>query len=103
MLPRADEPAWESKKAALMIVECMAGKTRTGVARNEDNFSLQLRALDGTFHLFAKSELRSIEYQARSFMPADYGSRLSRRELDDLVSYVMSIARTNTKRPAGRD
>jgi cytochrome c oxidase cbb3-type subunit III len=86
-----------------VTVTTMGGKTQTGLARNEDNFSLQFQALDGTFHLFAKSELRSIEYETRSLMPADYGSRLSHQEVDDLVSFVMSIARTNAKRPAGKD
>jgi hypothetical protein len=31
-------------------------------------------------------------------MPSDYGSRLGRQELDDLVSYLMSIVRDNTIR-----
>jgi hypothetical protein len=33
----------------------------SGRVRNEDNFSLQLQTLDGAFHLFMKSELRSFE------------------------------------------
>jgi cytochrome c oxidase cbb3-type subunit III len=68
------------------------GKTLTGMARNEDNFSLQLQTLDGAFHLLNKSELLKIEYQPRSLMPAGYGSRLNTKELDDLVSYLVSIA-----------
>ena len=73
------------------------GKTLTGVVRNEDNFSLQLQTPDGTLHLFARDELQSIEYQPRSLMPDDYASRLSRQELDDLVSYLVSIARGKSK------
>ena len=42
------------------------GRSLTGVVRNEDNFSLQLQTTDGTLHLFAKTELQSIEYQPRS-------------------------------------
>jgi putative heme-binding domain-containing protein len=79
------------------------GKTLTGIARNEDNFSLQLQTTDGTLHLFTKSELRSIEYQTRSLMPADYGTRLRGQELDDLVSYLMSIARDKNKPTAEHD
>jgi cytochrome c oxidase cbb3-type subunit 3 len=85
-----------------VVVTTMNGKTQIGMARNEDNFSLQIQALDGTFHMFTKSELRSVEYQARSLMPADYGSSLSRQQLDDLVSYLMSIRRTNNQRPTGK-
>jgi cytochrome c oxidase cbb3-type subunit III len=76
-----------------VVVTTREGRTQTGVARNEDNFSLQMQTVDGSFHLFKKSELRNIEYQPRSLMPADYGSRLSRQDLDDLVSYLMSLGR----------
>jgi cytochrome c oxidase cbb3-type subunit III len=78
-----------------VIVRTRDGKTQTGVARNEDNFSLQLQTLDGTFHFFTKSELQNIEYQNRSMMPADYKSTLSSQELDDIVSYLVNIGRGN--------
>ena len=74
----------------VLAVTTREGKTLTGVARNEDNFSLQMQGTDGAFHMFRKSELRSFEYQPRSLMPADYGSRLSQQEIDDLVGYLMS-------------
>jgi cytochrome c oxidase cbb3-type subunit III len=80
-----------------------SGKQITGVARNEDNFSLQLQGLDGTFYLFAKRELRSLAYQDRSLMPADYQTRLSGQELDDLVSYVMTVAPAVGRRPAAKE
>jgi len=86
-----------------VIVTTADGKTQTGIARNEDNFSLQLQTLDGTFHSFAKSDLQNIEHQPRSLMPADYGTKLSRQELDDLVSYLMNIGRTREKRKPQRD
>jgi len=91
-----------------VVVTTIKGKTLAGMVRNEDNFSLQIQVLDGRFHLFTKSELRSIKYQARPLMPADYGTRLSRQELDDVVSYLMSIGRSkfvrpNNQRPGGRE
>jgi cytochrome c oxidase cbb3-type subunit III len=82
-----------AKKAVL--VTTMSGEQLTGVARNEDNFSLQLQTLDGSFHLFTKTDLKSVEHQDRSLMPSDYGSRLSRVELNDIVSYMMSVAKSN--------
>ena len=84
-------------KRQVVVVKTSDGTTRTGMARNEDNFSLQLQTLDGAFHFFNKSDLQSIEHQPRSLMPADYGSKLTRHELDELVSYLISIAQ---KRPA---
>jgi cytochrome c oxidase cbb3-type subunit 3 len=73
------------------------GKQYTGVLRNEDNFTLQMQTIDGAFHFFTKSELINMEYQPGSLMPADYASRLNKQEIDDVVSYLMSIGRSNSK------
>jgi putative heme-binding domain-containing protein len=76
-----------------VIVTAQDGKAQTGIARNEDNFSLQLQTTDGTFHYFAKADLQNVDYQPRSLMPADYGSQLSSQDIDDLISFLMSAAR----------
>ena len=89
----------DPRKRAI-VVKAADGKTYRGVARNEDNFTLQLQTLDGSFHFFTKAELKSMEYQAGSLMPADYGSRLSKQEIDDLVSYLMNIGRSDGKQQA---
>ncbi len=75
-----------------LIVTTAGGQTISGIARNEDNFSVQLQTPDGNFHLFEKSELHSLEHQSKPVMPSDYGSRLTREEIDHLVSYLMNIA-----------
>jgi len=79
-------------RARTVLATTREGRQFTGIARNEDNFSLQLQSLDGTFHLFAKSDLEHLEYQPKSLMPSDYGSVLSASELDDLVSYLIRTA-----------
>jgi hypothetical protein len=56
-----------------------------------------MQTIDGSFHFFTKSELRNIEYQVGSLMPADYASRLSKQEIDDVVSYLMKIGKQNGK------
>jgi cytochrome c oxidase cbb3-type subunit 3 len=63
-----------------------------GLIRNEDNFSVQLQAKDGSFHLVPKKGLRSFEPLNKSLMPTDYRVRLSDSELKDLVSYLMASA-----------
>jgi putative heme-binding domain-containing protein len=68
------------------------GRAFTGIVRNEDNFSLQLQAMDGTFHLFSKSALKNVEVQSQSLMPADYGSKLNSKQIDDLINYLVSVA-----------
>ncbi len=75
-----------------VTIATRAGQTVTGVLRNEDNFSLQLQSLDGAFHLLMKSDVASIKRDSNSLMPADYGSTLSAGELNDLVSFLMSVA-----------
>ena len=67
------------------------GQRYTGIALNEDNFSLQLQTLDGAFHFFNKSILARLEHEPRSIMPSNYGSTLSRSELGDLVSYLTRV------------
>lgn len=76
------------------------GERFTGIARNEDNFSLQVQTPDGAFHLLMKSDLERLEYQPQSLMPGDYGQRLNAKELDDLVSFLMRVAATNSKSDA---
>ena len=80
------------------LVTAKDGNSYSGLVRNEDNFSLQLQSLDGTFHLLSKSDLAAITYRQESLMPADYGSKLSDADLDALVAYLASIARTKQKR-----
>lgn len=74
----------------LAAVTARDGNRVEGVVRNEDNFSVQLQAKDGSFHFFQKGDVRSLEYLGQSLMPTTYGERLTRGELDDLVSYLMS-------------
>ncbi len=71
------------------------GHKYEGAVRNEGNFSLQLQTVDGAFHFFVRSDLKDVKYSADSLMPSNYGTRLSARELDDLVSFIAS-----TNKPA---
>ena len=85
-----------------VLVTTREGRQFTGITRNEDNFSLQLQSLDGTFHLFSKKDLEHFEYLPKSLMPSDYGSVLSASELDDLVGYLVRAARTAKQPNASR-
>ena len=87
----------------VVVVKTSDGTALTGIARNEDNFSLQLQTPDGSFHFFDKSQVQSIDRQPRSWMPADYGSKLSRQEIDQLVSYLMSIAQKPTEKDTSEE
>lgn len=71
-----------------VVAVTRSGHKLVGIARNEDNFSLQLQTPDGVFHLLMKSSLKRLRHEPRSLMPADYGSKLSGQELDDIVSFI---------------
>jgi len=84
----------------VVSVETVAGQRWSGLVRNEDNFSVQLQGTDGAFHLLMKSEITKLERTGRSLMPADYGTRLSSADLDDLVSYIARYGR-RVEAPSG--
>jgi cytochrome c oxidase cbb3-type subunit 3 len=83
----------------IAILTTESGQRLEGLVRNEDNFSVQLQTKDGSFHFFKKTDLRSFERQDSSLMPADYRSRLSDVELNDLASYLMTTPSPNNAAP----
>jgi cytochrome c oxidase cbb3-type subunit 3 len=89
-------PARGYRRAA---VATMDGDRFEGLIRNEDNFSVQLQTADGSFHLFQKSELRNFDRLEPSLMPTNYRERLSSRELEDLVSFLLAASPEGTGAP----
>lgn len=71
------------------VVTTTNGERLEGVVRNDDNFSIQLQTNDGSFHLLKRADVQSCENRDGSLMPANYREKLSDRELDDLVNYLM--------------
>ena len=70
-------------------------QTITGMLKLNDNFSLSLQTLDGSFHFLKKSDLSSVDFGSRSLMPPSSG--LSSKELDDLVSYLIQAGVDSAK------
>jgi cytochrome c oxidase cbb3-type subunit 3 len=88
-------------RRGLVTVTLADSTALTGLIRNQDNFSLQLQTADGAFHLLNKSDIRTTKYEGKSAMPPDYGSTLSKEELNDLVSFLLrSSGSQNTQPPA---
>lgn len=82
-----DDPLVSSSQ--IVTVTTGAGESLSGVLRNEDNFTMAIQTEDGQYHLFAKSDLKNVQYSRHSLMPGDYARRLTSKELDDLVSFIM--------------
>jgi cytochrome c oxidase cbb3-type subunit 3 len=63
-----------------------------GVLRTEDNFTIVVQMEDGRYRTLAKADLMKFTHTGHSLMPTDYGTRLSSKELDDIVSYLIRSA-----------
>ena len=64
------------------------GKQIEGLARNRNNYSLQVLDRKGDLHLISMLDVAQLTLSARSAMPADYAQRLSSQELQDLLAYL---------------
>ncbi|MEP7361821.1 MAG: c-type cytochrome [Acidobacteriota bacterium] len=64
------------------------GATLQGVAKNRSNFSLQLVDTQGILHLIQMNDVKRLTLSASTPMPTDFGTRLSRIELRDLLAYL---------------
>lgn len=79
------------------------GKSMTGVARAEDNFNITVQTKDGRWHTFDKAKVVEVKHTGHSLHPRDYDTRLSAKELDNLVSYlVVSATNAPSKSPRRR-
>ena len=67
-----------------------SGKPVVGVRLNEDDISIQLRDEQDNLRSFLKDNIREVRHDKPSLMPA-YGSALSKKEIDDVVSYLSSL------------
>jgi len=67
------------------------GRQISGLVRNEDNLSVQLQAQDGTFYSLDKSDLSELIFESEPLMSDNYGSKLSKAELDQLVGYLLTV------------
>ena len=87
----------------VVVVVTRDGSKLSGIIRNEDNFSLQLQTSDGAFHFFEKPELMNIERGPQTFMPSDYREKLSGKELDNLASYLIDVAKRGKAVPSAKE
>lgn len=86
-----NNPAAELPDGFLMVIVATPdGQTVAGIRLNEDTFSIQIKDHAGHVFSFLKSELRSLQrLNGQTPMPS-FAKFLSPRELDDLVSFLIS-------------
>jgi cytochrome c oxidase cbb3-type subunit 3 len=88
-------PADKDSSKALVTAISANGDRYQGIIRNEDNFSLQLQSTDGAFHFLSKADLKTIDRSQGSIMPSDYASTLSEPQVNDIVSYLLTLGKTS--------
>jgi putative heme-binding domain-containing protein len=64
------------------------GQRLSGIAKNDNNFSLQLLDSHDRLQLFTSDELREVVYKKQSLMPSNYDKTLTAGELQDLVAFL---------------
>jgi putative heme-binding domain-containing protein len=82
------------RQSRTAVATTRSGEKYSGRIRNEDNFSLQLQTLDGAFHFLLKSDLDRLDYASQPLMPSKYSSSLKPDDLNDLISYLMSLGKS---------
>jgi cytochrome c oxidase cbb3-type subunit 3 len=67
------------------------GRRITGIAKNEDTFSVQLLDTDQKLQFFLRKNVQQVIHERKSLMPAYSEQMLSRGALQDLVAYLQSL------------
>lgn len=70
-----------------VVATFLDGRSVTGVAKNEDTFSLQLMDRQEKLHLLDKAKLREVKQTHESLMPV---SKLTATETDDVLAFLKS-------------
>jgi cytochrome c oxidase cbb3-type subunit III len=64
------------------------GQTIEGVAKHYSNYSVEILDKDGKLHLLHGDAIKNVEFKDKSWMPDDYGTRLSAEEIRDLLAFL---------------
>ena len=67
------------------------GQKVTGVAKNEDTFTIQLLDTNQQLQLFQKRDLKEVVHERKSLMPAYSEQMMSPGELQDLLAYLETL------------
>lgn len=75
-----------------LTVVTASGQQITGVALNEDQFTVQMMDFSQHIQLLEKDKLRSFKKSRQSLMPPFPPDRLSDEDLRDIIAYLESVA-----------
>ena len=75
-------------------VTTAAGRSFEGIVKNQHNTSFQILGLDNKLHLLTAAQIKDIQFQPKSLMPASFDKSLTSVELQDLLAYLSRQARS---------
>ncbi|HTH53170.1 MAG TPA: c-type cytochrome [Edaphobacter sp.] len=79
-------------------VVTLKGQTIDGIAKNQDDFSIQLLDNQNHIHLLDRAELKSVNEPKTSLMPHNYDKVLSPDEYNDLLAMLAKQVTINLHR-----
>jgi len=79
-------------------VVTLKGQTIEGIAKNQDDFSIQLLDSQNHIHLLDRAELKSVDEPKTSLMPHNYDKVLSSDEYNDLLAMLAKQVTINLHR-----
>jgi putative heme-binding domain-containing protein len=91
-----EESPFGYQPVTLMPVD---GPPIQGVKKNEDLFSVQIMDTNERIQGYEKDKMKSVVNNRRSLMPAYGPGRLTDSELDDLISYLLTLRGFNPAVP----
>ncbi len=74
-----------------VTVVTTTGEKITGVAKNEDTFSVQLLGTDEAIHSFLKKDVKEVTRERKSLMPPYSEDMLNSAQLRDLIAYLATL------------
>jgi cytochrome c oxidase cbb3-type subunit 3 len=81
-----------SQEYETVSVVTQDGAAFQGVVLNEDSFTVQMMDVREQIHSFDKAQLKSYEKTRTSLMPAYDTNRLSEKDLDDLLAFLLKVS-----------
>ena len=83
------QPGRRPGQAEFVTVVMQTKQQYRGLVRAQDNFSLTLQTEDGEYRNLSRDRILRVEPSGSTLMPDNYGTTLSGKEIDDLVSYLL--------------
>ncbi|MFN0104196.1 MAG: PQQ-dependent dehydrogenase, methanol/ethanol family [Bryobacteraceae bacterium] len=78
-------------ESVIVTARTKEGRELRGMRTADDTFTVHLVTAAGERHMLTKAGLAELRAEPGTFMPADYGKRLSAGEIQDVVAYLKTL------------